>query len=285
MRGKAIGRGQTRRGKRVLEKRAPRVVENEKQTVIVKGGKTSEVVSECLRSLYLIKKPLALHLRRRNPLHPFEDDTKLEHFSTKFDASLFLFGANSKKHPDSLIFGRMFDGHVLDMVELRIEQIRILNQLGPRAMLGTKPSLIFQGEAFENDDQMKRVGNLLGDWFRGPLVENVRLQGLELVIALTAIQNDMILLRTYRSMLKKSSDGNNPRVELIEVGPSIDFSLQRRKLGEESLFKSATRQPQQLKAKMRKNTSQDVFGTTGARIHVGRQNLDSMQTRKMKALR
>lgn len=58
---------------------------------------------------------------RHNPIHPFEDDTSLEKFSMKFDASLFLFGSNSKKHPNSLIFGRMYDHHLLDMIELRIE--------------------------------------------------------------------------------------------------------------------------------------------------------------------
>jgi ribosome production factor 2 len=36
---------------------------------------------------------------------------------------------------------------------------------------------------------------------------------------------------------------------------------------------------------MRKNTSQDVFGTKLGRIHVGKQNVDTIQTRKVKALR
>ena len=31
--------------------------------------------------------------------------------------------------------------------------------------------------------------------------------------------------------------------------------------------------------------STDVFGTKLARVHVGKQNLDTLQTRKMKALR
>lgn len=51
----------------------------------------------------------------------FEDEVPLEQFSTKYDASLFVFGSNSKKHPDCLIFGRLYDFHILDMVELRIE--------------------------------------------------------------------------------------------------------------------------------------------------------------------
>lgn len=46
----------------------------------------------------------------------------------KFDSSLFLFGSNSKKHPNSLIFGRMYDYHILDMVELRIEKFVSSNE-------------------------------------------------------------------------------------------------------------------------------------------------------------
>lgn len=60
-------------------------------------------------------------LFRHNPVHPFENDVNIEKFAVKYDTSLFLFGSNSKKHPNSLIFGRMYDYHVLDMVELQID--------------------------------------------------------------------------------------------------------------------------------------------------------------------
>lgn len=58
---------------------------------------------------------------RKNPIHPFEDETPLEKFCNKFDSSLFLFGAHSKKHPNGLVFGRMHDENLLDMVHLRME--------------------------------------------------------------------------------------------------------------------------------------------------------------------
>lgn len=58
---------------------------------------------------------------RRNPIYPFENDIELESFAMKYDTSLFLFGSNSKKHKNSLVMGRMYDCHVLDMVELQIE--------------------------------------------------------------------------------------------------------------------------------------------------------------------
>lgn len=34
---------------------------------------------------------------------------------------MFLFGSNSKKRPNNLVFGRLYEYEVLDMVELGIE--------------------------------------------------------------------------------------------------------------------------------------------------------------------
>lgn len=63
--------------------------------------------------------------------------------------------------------------------------------------LGCKPCIILQGTEFETNETMKRIGNMMVDWFRGVVVENIRLQGLELVISLTAVE-DKIYFRVYR---------------------------------------------------------------------------------------
>uniref|UniRef100_A0A915CN80 Ribosome production factor 2 homolog n=1 Tax=Ditylenchus dipsaci TaxID=166011 RepID=A0A915CN80_9BILA len=275
----------TRQGKKFLQNRASKTTENDKHTIIVKGGKTSEVVSGALSALYALKKPLAEQLKRNNPFHLFEDDTGIVKFSQKFDASLFLFGSNSKKHPNSLIFGRMFDYQVLDMVDLTIQKFTPPSAFKAHGVtFGAKPCILLQGTLFESDESMKRIGNLMVDWFRGPVVNSVRLQGLELIISLTASAENKIHLRVYRTQLKKSG-GKTPRVELVEIGPSIDFSVDRTKLASEDLFKSALFKPKELMVKPRKNISRDVFGTQHARIHVGRQHPDTIQTRKLKAFK
>lgn len=63
--------------------------------------------------------------------------------------------------------------------------------------MGAKPCIVLQGTAFESDTTMKRLGNLMVDWFRGPVVENIALQGLELVVSLTSV-GDHLLFRVYR---------------------------------------------------------------------------------------
>jgi ribosome production factor 2 len=40
--------------------------------------------------------------------------------SQKYDASLFMLISNSRKRPNSVTLGRMFDHHLLDMVELQL---------------------------------------------------------------------------------------------------------------------------------------------------------------------
>jgi ribosome production factor 2 len=44
----------------------------------------------------------------------------MEKMAQKYDASLFMLVSNSRKRPNSVTLGRMFDNHLLDMVELQL---------------------------------------------------------------------------------------------------------------------------------------------------------------------
>ena len=70
---------------------------------------------------YALKRPQAVNFSRKNDIHPFDDTSSLEFFASKNDASLFVTGLHSKKRPHDLVLTRMFDGRVLDMLELGIE--------------------------------------------------------------------------------------------------------------------------------------------------------------------
>ncbi|CAJ0595423.1 unnamed protein product [Cylicocyclus nassatus] len=243
-----------------------------------KGSKTNQTVADAMMDIYMLKKPLVQQLKRHNAFHLFDDETPVEKFGEKYDASLFLFGSSSKKRPNSLIFGRTHDGHILDMAELSIVKFKASKDFEtPKTMVGLKPCISLEGPEFESDPSMKRIGNLLVDFFKGPTVEMVRLQGLELLISFTAKEN-MIYMRVYRVLLMKSAT-NVPRVELLEMGPSIDFKVDRTKLASDDLFKAACKKPKALMAKRRKNMSEDVFGNQLARVHIGKQNTDAIQTR------
>lgn len=279
-----IVKAKNQRVKRALEKKEPKVHENTKNAIFIKGGRTSETVTQALKDMCLLKKPNAVSFKKKNILRPFDDQTSIEFFSEKSDASLFMFGSHSKKRPHNLVIGRLFDFHILDMVELGIEKFKAISQYSTgKCPVGTKPCLLFTGDAFDQDLEYKRLKNLLTDFFRGPVIEKVRLAGLEHVILFTAAEGKLYI-RSYRVLLKKSG-ARTPRIELEEIGPSLDLVVRRTKLASDDLYKRACRKPKTAKPKKKKNVSHDVFGTKQGRIHMQKQDFDKLQLRKVRALK
>lgn len=274
----------TKRAKRFLEKREPKLSENIKNAMLIKGGNANSTVTQVLRDVYALKKPYGVLYKKKNITRPFEDQTSLEFFSKKSDCSLFMFGSHNKKRPNNLVIGRMYDYHVLDMIELGIEKFVSLKDIkNSKCPEGTKPMLIFAGDDFDVTEDYRRLKSLLIDFFRGPTVSNIRLAGLEYVLHFTAL-NGKIYFRSYKLLLKKSGC-RTPRIELEEMGPSLDLVLRRTHLASDDLYKLSMKMPKALKPKKKKNISHDTFGTTYGRIHMQKQDLSKLQTRKMKGLK
>ena len=72
-----------------------------------------------------LKRPHAISFSKKNAIHPFDESsnslTSIEFWASKNDASLFLFGHSTKKRPYGLTFIRLFDGRVLDMIEVGVD--------------------------------------------------------------------------------------------------------------------------------------------------------------------
>lgn len=81
------------------------------------------------------------------------------------------FGSHSKKRPDNLILGRMYDHHIYDLVEVGVENFKSTEsfvydkKLAPK--MGSKPFIAFIGEGFESVDELKHLKEVLLDLFRG----------------------------------------------------------------------------------------------------------------------
>eukprot|EP00112_Aurelia_sp_Birch-Aquarium-sp1_P002632 Seg1293.6 transcript_id=Seg1293.6/GoldUCD/mRNA.D3Y31 product="Ribosome production factor 2" protein_id=Seg1293.6/GoldUCD/D3Y31 len=280
----SITKPKTQRGKRAIEKKESKVIEDIKRTMIIRGGRTSQTIIDVFKNIYALKKPNAVMFQRKNILRPFEDQTSLEFFSQRNDASLLVFGSHSKKRPNNMVFGRFYDGHILDMAEFGLENFISMSGFQvDKCTAGTKPCLLFSGEAFDSDPEYKRIKNIFIDFWRGQLVEQIRLQGLEHVMQFTAIDGK-IYMRSYRVSLKKSGT-RTPRVEINEMGPSIDFVVRRTRLASHDLYKQACRQPKAAKVQKTKNVEHNVFGTKTGRIHMQSQDLNKLQLRKTKALK
>lgn len=275
-------------------------------------------VSQCQ-----LKKPNSLLFSKRNDIHPFDDVTPVHFLSQKNDASLLVVGTHSKKRPSNLTFVRLFNHEVLDMMELGVSNWKPMSAFtGSKAALGMKPLMIFSGDIFDQREDYSKLKNMLLDFFRGEEVEKISLNGLEYVISVTAEPYEpprlmgRIFFRVFTVALKKSGV-KLPRVELQEMGPSMDLTIRRSRFASQELMKFATKVPKELKVgcwllggsrrvfrfgtgtelncfaflfslsqeTKVKNISEDVVGDKFGRIHMKQQPLAELQTRKMKGLK
>lgn len=228
-----------------------------------------------MADLGTLKRGECLKLTRKNDdVLPFEaeGEARLEALSRRADAGLFVVGSHSKKRPHTLTLGRVFDGRLLDALELHLSPeegaCKLLKQHGsaPTAVAaGHKPCLFFAGGAFESDPALAAAKSLLLDLFRGRQVSKINLAGIDRVLVVAASDaaasssssasgtgaaghEKEIAIRQYAVALKKS--GNRvPRVQLTEIGPSLRASLGRHRQAPPDLWKAAMKQPEGIEKK------------------------------------
>ncbi|KAL5275235.1 RPF2 family protein [Megaselia abdita] len=280
-----IRKPKTRKGKQILLAREPQLIEAAKQMLVVEGRKCSGNIKTFLKDVHQLKKPLCKVLNRSNDITPFEDPSSLEFLALKNECTLFVLGSTSKKRPDNLVLGRLFENEILDLIELGIKQYASFAEFSSEKV-GTcvKPCLVFSGPKWNQTEELRRLRNLLIDTFQRDKVKAIRLQGIEHVISFTCLEDLSIAMRSYKISLKKSGQ-KTPRIELTEIGPRSDFSIRRTKIASEDLYKQSRRQPKEIKVSKKKNLSRDGLGNSHGRIHIGRQDIQKLQTRRMKGLK
>lgn len=291
------------RSKRALERRESKLVENTKQALFIPGQTSNKILHDITVDLAALKKPDVKRFSKRNDIHPFEDASTLEFLSEKNDCSLLVLSTNSKKRRNNLTFIRTFGYKIYDMIELQVvDNFKLFTDFQRKTKhatisLGLKPMFVFQGAAFETHPVYKQVKSLFLDFFRGTVTELQDVAGLQHVIAVT-VQGDFqdgeplpnVLFRVYKLRTYRSEQGGRklPRVELDEVGPRLDFKIGRIHTPSADLVKEAHK-----KAKSKhhegeknvKNVETDLMGDKLGRIHVGKQELGKLQTRKLKGLK
>ena len=144
-----VVRAKNARQKRKLKKEEPKVFENTKVTVLIKGGNVSNTITQVMHDFhrlkvnlkyfgrrifklnfsfnilnFLFQQPNSIMYKKKNIVRPFEDVSSIEFFSQKSDAALFCFGSHNKKRPDNLVIGRLFDHQILDMIELGVKNYK-----------------------------------------------------------------------------------------------------------------------------------------------------------------
>lgn len=292
----------TFRGKRVLLARQPKVEEDTKELICVKGRKTSKYGVEALTDLVSMCKPHAKMLQRNNnDVHPMQDPTSIEFLCEKNTASLFICTTHNKKHPNALIFGRTFDHTMLDAIECEIIEPENSSHFATMKTLSSqrkatvryagKPAMIFEGDAWETNANMQLTMNLLLDMFKGEKMDKISASAIDRVIVCSCISPssspqdnstvDRFSFRQYGILLHASTSAL-PRVELDEVGPRMDLRIHRVTRGSDDLRKASLKN---VKVTKPKNIERTAMGDKVGRIHMKKQDLANVNVLRLKGLK
>ncbi|CAE6437253.1 unnamed protein product [Rhizoctonia solani] len=297
--------------KRALEARAPKEIEDERTVIFVKGTHVGEKVSGVMKDLMALKRPHAIAFNKKNEIRPFEDTASLDFWANKNDAGMFAIGQSTKKRPDGLTLVRMYDGSVLDMCELGVVGYQPMNSFpGPKSTPGHRPLVHFASDLFDTHPRYIHLRSLLLDLFGGSQIDAIHLAGVEHIICVSTapappsltttttstqtsppIELPTVHIRTYTTRLL-ASGVRIPRVELTPMGPSLDLVLRRHQEADPAVWAMAMKRPKMKKkdvesglGKKRKNIEVDEMGDMRGRVHIARQDLGKLQTRKMKGLK
>ncbi|KAH8583464.1 BRIX domain-containing [Cryptosporidium sp. chipmunk genotype I] len=245
---------------------------------------------------------------------PWVDPHKMEQLSYKHGSSISIFANSSKKHPFRLIFTRYYDSHILDMYEFNVLNYKGISPNMELPKYGSKPIVICQGAPFESDDVYKSIREMFFDTFSGPIVRGSKLflKGFDHLILVTAYESDSekstkkstiigsmeskihIDIRSYLIHLNRPSEqvpselliksdqslvlSGSPRAILSEIGLQIKMELVKHQIPDKSILKSAMIIPREIKPKKVKNITTNVLGESIGRIHVGKQDLSTLNT-------
>ncbi|KAG5476303.1 hypothetical protein LSCM1_04004 [Leishmania martiniquensis] len=305
--------------RRAVKQYQPKVIENPKKVLFLKGASSNDAVRDAMVDLMAITKPYCKRLVKKNAFFPFEGRQHLEFLGFKNDCSLFCFGSSNKKRPNNLTIGRQFDFHVLDMVELGIVAADCLDMsqtVGVDAgSVGGKPFFVFEGSEFATDPAFMRLKNLLVDYFRGGNDVEINLDGCDRVLffslrsengkdTVVAPSTDCytnkppnekgnaILCMRHYAVKKPSAASGVPKsitnVQLYDVGPNFDFQIRRISFATPQEFKVACRIPRETLATLRSaadNVQADGLNNLRGQLHVGKQDIQELNLRRFKAHR
>lgn len=232
----------------------------------------------------------------------------LEFLAEKNEAGLVVWGSSSKKRPNAITVLRVYERRVLEVVELLLLLAGAEEEEGDgvpggakklQVGVGMKPMILFAGSVWVDDSASEMaqtystLKSLLLDIFSGEEVRSMDVEGLQYLLMVAAGEveeggkNPNVHLRWYR--VKTSKSGQKlPRVELDEMGPKFDFRVGRVKEADAGVMKEAMKRGRRadddFKSKQ-KNVGMDTMGDKIGRVHLSRQDLGLLQTRKMKGLK
>ena len=169
------------------------------------------------------------------------------------------------------------------MMEFGVEDYVPMAKFKNKFLPGGKPCFIFEGAEFSQEEPYQTVQSIFLDLFRGEAVDRINLAGLDRVCVLSIVDKK-IYVRHYTTQYLQSGS-KMPRLELAPTGPNFTLIVRRTQYANQTVLRHALRKPKTTQPRRIKNVAHDVFGEKVGRLHVEKQDLEKIQTRKMKALK
>lgn len=273
---------------------APQLIEEVKPLLLLRGVKPGKYGNEFLQNLKKLKPNSSVLLSRKNEVFPFDDPSFVERLCDSHNCGMFCLVSHSKKRPNNVILGRLFNGQLLDMFEfgingfLTLKQVLKVNKLAKAS--GSDSIVLFQGDEWESSDTNRSLRLFLLDIFKPRHLKEVSLTNLDHVISLSL--NDGILrFRSYFIGLKKNTakktvkqmmDASCPQTVLKEMGPRIDFKMGRTKAAPTELMALAMKTTLVARKRSNKNESTDKLNNKVGRIHMNTEDKQYFHSKKQK---
>ncbi|KAJ5731408.1 Ribosome production factor [Penicillium malachiteum] len=285
---------------RILKAREPQLIEGPKKTLLLHGTKCPQALNTVLKTFNSLTKPHSVLFHKKNAnVHPFENTESLEFMANKNECGLAVYGSSNKKRPNCLTMARIFNSQLLDMCELILlppsdaDSIPPINELVMHVGQGLRPMMLFAGSPWEDPTSASHVmlKSFFLDMFKGEETDRIDVEGLQYVLMVAAEEareglSPIVHLRWYKVITKRSGH-KLPRVELEEIGPKFDFKIGRMRPAAPDAIKQAMKQGKRPneEGRTKKNITMDSIGDKVGRVHLAKQDLGNLQTRKMKGLK
>ena len=162
--------------------------------------------------------------------------------------------------------------------------------------------MTFHSDLFDVHPTFMQLKSHFLDFFNGYTLPEIPITAIEHVITITAgplsssstdetAKLPRVHFRVYTIKVLSVSSTKQPKIELTEMGPSIDFSVRRVQEPDAEMLRHALKRPKVAKkdvesglGKKKKNIETDVMGDRVGRIHLDKQDLAKLQGRKVRAL-
>ena len=266
------------------------------------GSRCPVALDTVLKTFHALTKPHSVLFHKKNEnIHPFASAENLEFLADKNDCGIVVFGSSNKKRPNCVTLLRVFNAKVYDMAELMLlpsaaqdaDSVPSIDKLKMHIGVGLRPLLLFSGTPWEDETSSAHVmlRSMFIDLFKVEETDKVDVEGLQYVLMIAADEPTqglapVIHLRWYKIRTKRSGH-KLPRVELDEIGPKFDFKVGRLHEPTREVAKEAMKQGKRPNEdlKLKKNIGMDAIGDKVGRVHLSKQDLGGLQTRKMKGLK